>query len=100
VPKIFFCATRLVPAPKVHRASKEKNVFCATRRVHAPRVHSESTIFCFALRALCPRLRFTRESKETKYFALRAPFSSLCSGLSVRLRFAMKARKIFLVGMR
>ena len=38
----FFCATHLVPAPKVHRESKGKKTVGATRPVPAPTVHRES----------------------------------------------------------
>ena len=68
----------------------------------------------FALRALCPCLRFTvkgknffvcaarlvpapkvhRGSKQTIYSALHGFVFSLCSGLCLRLRFTGKARKV------
>ena len=78
----FFCATRLVPAPKVHRESKEKFLFCATRLVQAPKVHrgSNGKNF-FALRALCPRLRFTGEARIFFRYALES--RKLCVSLGV-----------------
>ena len=42
VRKKIFCASRLVPAPKVHRESRDKFWFCASRLVYAPKGHRES----------------------------------------------------------
>ena len=66
--KIFFCATRLVPAPKVYRIQWKKIFLRATRLVHARCFFASSAafaridviregkanVFLFALRASCP----------------------------------------------
>ena len=112
-----------MPAPpaKVQMESNEKKMFCATRPVPAPKVHRESKdFFFFALRAPCPRRGFI--AKAFFFFCAARPvpalkvhkgkqgneirrathafFFSLLSGLCLRLRFTRKARKSFLVGTR
>ena len=94
--KNSFCATRLVPASKVHRESTEKDI-CATRPLPAPRVHSESN-FVFCAARPVPALKVHKEKQGNNIHARL--FFSLCSGLCVRLRFTKKARKSCLVVMR
>jgi len=106
----MFCASRLVPSPKVHRESREQKFFCASRLVPAPKVHRESKEkkkksrfapcayaygsqgkhgkqFFFRASRFVPLSMVHRESKKNKIFALRAS----CP----RLRFTGKTGKIF-----
>ena len=102
-----------MPAPKVHRESREiiffalvaKKFFCASRPVSALKVHRESKEnFVFALRAPCPRLRFIGQARIFFFFALRAPcprlgfivkvfFFLALHALCPRLRFTRKSKE-------
>ena len=94
-----------MPAPKVHRASKGKFFFCATRPVPAPRVHSESIFFFCAARPV-PALKVHKGKQGHKIFRVtRAFFFSLLGPVPTpkvhkeskekfSCRYALESRKL------
>ena len=105
--KKIFCATRLVPAPKVHRESRGKKIFRASRLVPAPKVHRESEKkkfsryapraraqgsqgkrkkFFFGATRLVPAPKVHRENKEKKMPASRLVLRASAPMISVTVK--------------